>query len=186
MTDSLGTAIHRPPGEIIDVRFTPKSGHWLNVSGCPLCAKSGHDACLTFPPLEPLSASLTLRIGKIAILHFQIEGGTTDDFQHVGCGRLLLKRVAQLIEQPRVLDGDDGLSGEVRQQCNLLICEGANLLAVDVDHTDDLIVLEHRHNDKAARSCYRGEAVANRMVLAGWVTGCIGDLHRPFGVYCPL
>src|SRR6516162_2768132 len=68
MTDSLGTAIHRPPGEIIDVRFTPKSGHWLNVSGCPLCAKSGHDACLTFPPLEPLSASLTLRIGKIAIL----------------------------------------------------------------------------------------------------------------------
>jgi hypothetical protein len=22
------------------VRFTPKSGHWLSVSGCPLCAKS--------------------------------------------------------------------------------------------------------------------------------------------------
>jgi hypothetical protein len=25
-----------------DVRFTPKSGHWLSVSGCPLCANSGH------------------------------------------------------------------------------------------------------------------------------------------------
>jgi hypothetical protein len=25
-----------------DVRFTPKSGHWLSRSGCPLCAKSGH------------------------------------------------------------------------------------------------------------------------------------------------
>src|SRR5262249_55674118 len=25
-----------------DVRFTPKSGHWLSVLGCPLCAKSGH------------------------------------------------------------------------------------------------------------------------------------------------
>src|SRR5262249_412868 len=24
------------------VRFAPKSGHWLSVSGCPLCAKSGH------------------------------------------------------------------------------------------------------------------------------------------------
>src|SRR6516165_401858 len=24
-----------------DVRFTPKSGHWLSVSGCPLCATSG-------------------------------------------------------------------------------------------------------------------------------------------------
>src|SRR5262249_46697921 len=27
-----------------NVRFTPKSGHWLSVSGCPLCAKSGHSA----------------------------------------------------------------------------------------------------------------------------------------------
>ena len=25
-----------------DVRFTPKSRHWLSVSECPLCAKSGH------------------------------------------------------------------------------------------------------------------------------------------------
>jgi hypothetical protein len=25
-----------------DVRFTPKSGHWLIAPGCPLCAKSGH------------------------------------------------------------------------------------------------------------------------------------------------
>jgi hypothetical protein len=27
------------------VRFTPKSGHWLSASGCPLCAKSGHMHC---------------------------------------------------------------------------------------------------------------------------------------------
>ena len=26
----------------INVCFTPKSGHWLSVSGCPLRAKSGH------------------------------------------------------------------------------------------------------------------------------------------------
>src|SRR5262249_50487574 len=25
-----------------DIRFTPKSGHWLIAPGCPLCAKSGH------------------------------------------------------------------------------------------------------------------------------------------------
>jgi hypothetical protein len=25
-----------------DVRFTPESGHWLSVLGCPLCANSGH------------------------------------------------------------------------------------------------------------------------------------------------
>jgi hypothetical protein len=27
-----------------NVRFTPKSRHWLSVSECPLCAKSGHYA----------------------------------------------------------------------------------------------------------------------------------------------
>jgi hypothetical protein len=25
-----------------DVRFTPKIGHWLSATGCPLCAKSRH------------------------------------------------------------------------------------------------------------------------------------------------
>jgi hypothetical protein len=28
----------------IDVRFTPKSRHWLAQLPCPLCAKSGHQA----------------------------------------------------------------------------------------------------------------------------------------------
>src|SRR5262245_23924593 len=27
---------------LTDVRFTPKSGHWLSKSRCPLCAKSRH------------------------------------------------------------------------------------------------------------------------------------------------
>src|SRR6516164_76769 len=26
------------------VRFTPESGHWLSVLGCPLCAKSRHSS----------------------------------------------------------------------------------------------------------------------------------------------
>src|SRR5262249_50149853 len=30
------------PANALDVRFTPKSRHRLSVSGCPLCAKSGH------------------------------------------------------------------------------------------------------------------------------------------------
>src|SRR5215831_19166507 len=35
-------------GCIFDVCFTPKSGHWLSVSGCPLCAKSRHSHCSNF------------------------------------------------------------------------------------------------------------------------------------------
>ena len=43
----------------------------------------------------------------------QIERRAADDLEHVGGGGLLLQRFAQLVEQPRVLDGDDGLGGEV-------------------------------------------------------------------------
>ena len=45
----------------------------------------------------------------------QIEGRAADDLEHVGGGGLLLQRLeivgalAQLVEQARVLDGDDGL-----------------------------------------------------------------------------
>ena len=34
------------------------------------------------------------------------------DFEHVGSGRLLLQRLPSFVEQPRVLDGNDGLVGE--------------------------------------------------------------------------
>ena len=44
----------------------------------------------------------------------QIEGRAADDLEHVGGGGLLLQRFAQLVEQARILDGDDGL---LRQSC---------------------------------------------------------------------
>ena len=53
--------------------------------------------------------------------------------------------LAQFVEQPRVLDGDDGLGGEVLHQLDLLVGERAHLLAVDGDGADQLVVLEHRH-----------------------------------------
>ena len=56
--------------------------------------------------------------------------------QHLDGRGLLLQRLgkivgalAQLAEQPRVLDGDDGLGGEVLQQIDLLVGERPNLLA---------------------------------------------------------
>jgi hypothetical protein len=41
--------------------------------------------------------------------------------------------VAQLVEQAGVLDGDDGLVGEILHELDLLVGEGWNLLAVDDD-----------------------------------------------------
>ena len=43
----------------------------------------------------------------------QIEGRAADDLEHVGGGGLLLQQLAQLVEQAGVLDGDDGLVGEI-------------------------------------------------------------------------
>ena len=53
----------------------------------------------------------------------QIESRAADDLEHVGGRGLLLQRFAQLVEQPRVLDGDDGLLGEVCDQLDLLVGE---------------------------------------------------------------
>ena len=77
----------------------------------------------------------------------QVESRAADDLEHVGGGGLLLQRFAQLVEQAGVLDGDDGLGGEVRHQLDLLVGERPDLLAVDGDGTDQLVLLEHR-NDK--------------------------------------
>src|SRR5262249_56637086 len=72
----------------------------------------------------------------------KIEGRSADDLEHVGGRGLLLQRLsevvralAQFVEQPRILDGDNGLSGEVRYQLDLLVGERPHLLAVNADHS---------------------------------------------------
>src|SRR5262249_55876373 len=82
----------------------------------------------------------------------QIKGGAADNLEHVGRGGLLLERFPQLIEQPSVLDGDDGLRGEILDQIYLLIVEGSDLLAIDSDRTNQVILLEHWHDQKRPSS----------------------------------
>src|ERR1700693_2933163 len=50
----------------------------------------------------------------------QVKGRAADDLEHVGGGGLLLQRFAQLLEQPRILDGDNGLAGGSFYQRGLL------------------------------------------------------------------
>ena len=73
----------------------------------------------------------------------QLAGRTADDLEHLGGRGLLLQRLAQivgalaqLVEQPGILDRDDGLSSEVRHQLDLLVGKGAYLLAVNSDCAD--------------------------------------------------
>ena len=73
-------------------------------------------------------------------------------------------RCAQLVEQPRVLDGDDGLSGEVLHQRDLLVGERPDLLAIDRDRADQLVLLEHRHRYErsACRRARRPQRLPDR------------------------
>jgi hypothetical protein len=43
----------------------------------------------------------------------QIEGRAADQLEHIGRGGLLLQRLAQLVEQAGIFNGDDCLGGEV-------------------------------------------------------------------------
>src|ERR1700731_4095381 len=81
----------------------------------------------------------------------QVEGRTADDLEHVGGGGLLLEGFPQLVEQARVLDGDNRLGGEILYQRDLFFSEGPYLLAVDGDGPHQLIIFEHRHNTMRAR-----------------------------------
>src|SRR5262249_12097530 len=68
-------------------------------------------------------AYLARRFDQRVEYRLQVESRAADDFEHLGCGGLLLKRLSQLIQQPRVFDGDDSLSGEVFDQLDLLVSE---------------------------------------------------------------
>src|SRR5271166_5037669 len=66
----------------------------------------------------------------------QIKGRTADDLEHIGGSGLLLKRFAQLVEQPRVLNGNKCLVGEIPDELDLLLGERTNLLPINDDSPD--------------------------------------------------
>src|SRR5262249_57493085 len=57
-------------------------------------------------------AQLGGRLDQRVEHRLQIKRRAADDLEYVGGGGLLLQRLAQLVEQARVLDGDDSLVGE--------------------------------------------------------------------------
>src|SRR5262249_40374927 len=98
----------------------------------------------------------------------QFAGRAADHLEHVGGRGLLLQGFAQLVEQAAILDGDDGLVGEVRHQLDLLVGEWANLLAIDGDHAKQRIFLEHRHAEHRASAAEVGESDQPRIAFEIW------------------
>src|SRR5262249_35690135 len=91
---------------------------------------------------------------------FELAGRARDDTQHLRRRGLLRQGLAQLVEQPRVLDGDACLAGEAREQFDLLVGERADLLAIDAEVPDLLVIPEERHRDMRARARQRDEGGA--------------------------
>ena len=86
--------------------------------------------------------------------------------------RKIVGALAQLVEQARVLDGDDGLRGEVLDQLDLLVGEGPHFLAIDRDRADQLVVLEHRHIQQSPESSEIDGGHEDRLALD---IGCLGS-----------
>ena len=59
----------------------------------------------------------------------------------------LVGTFAQLSREPRILDGDDGLGGEILDKIDLLVVKRLDFLAVDDEAPDHLAILKHRHAD---------------------------------------
>ena len=102
--------------------------------------------------------------------------------QHLGRGRLLFQRLPQFAEQPRVLDGDNGLGGEAFYQFDLLVGKLLDFLPEDADNPDQRVVLEHRHADEGSRTRQPNEELRVLWVFPiSGVFGHISGLDRSFG-----
>ena len=55
---------------------------------------------------------------------------------------------AQLVEQSRIFDSDDGLGGEVRDELDLLIGKGTNFLAKQGERTDQFVLFQQWDSPK--------------------------------------
>src|SRR5262249_49705574 len=93
----------------------------------------------------------------------------------------------QLVDQPRVLDRDDGLARETGEQRDLLVGERPHLLTVDADGADQYPFPEHRHREKCSRpgTLYKGDDIRIALLISG-VLIQIGNMDRPFrGSHAP-
>src|SRR6516225_1176863 len=76
-------------------------------------------------------AEVRRRLDQCAEYPVHIECRAANDLEYIGGGGLLLKGLAQRVEQTSVLDCDHRLTGEVADQIDLLLRKRADFLPVD-------------------------------------------------------
>jgi len=111
----------------------------------------------------------------------QITGRGIDDLQYLGRRGLLLKRLAQLGQEPRILDGDDRLVGEGAHQLDLPLGERLDPLPGEINRAEHLPPAQQRHN-KVGTSPGR-DGLGHRVIRD---SANVRDMHDPtFEQYPP-
>src|SRR5207248_11510491 len=83
------------------------------------------------------STSLTNNRSLIRIADCpKVKSRPADDLEHIGWGSLLPQRLPEFVQQPRILNRDDGLVGKCRHQLDLLFGEGIHFIAGQLEGTD--------------------------------------------------
>src|SRR5262245_20095282 len=114
----------------------------------------------------------------------QIERRAADDLEHVGGGGLLLEGFAQLVEQPRILDRNDGLFREIAHKLHLLVAERSHLLPINGYRSDGLVFLEHWHCHVAARAAEFGRVIREKLPFSRSISEEDGSLHADDVLEC--
>ena len=134
--------------------------------------------CLAVPPVDISKRGVADADGltKHGFKYgLNITGRAADNLEYLRRRRLLLQRLrevsgalaevvgalAQLVQQSRILDGDDGLLREVLDQLDLLGGERADFLAIKRERTDQFVLLyqwsaQDRSHTPKFDSGYRG------------------------------
>jgi hypothetical protein len=81
----------------------------------------------------------------------------------------MLKRLAGLVNEPRVLHRDDHLRGEVLQHCQFSVGERSNFEAASDDLPEQDVISAQRHIDDGSDATEFGAQSRNRIVDLGHV-----------------
>src|SRR5262245_31777510 len=145
-----------------------------------------HASSLAQPEIAEFSAADTHRIFQHSFKYrLQFAGRFADDLQHFRGRRLLLKRFAQIIcalmqfvEEPRVLDGDDGLCGEVLDQLDLFVGKWPHLGPIDGNRPEEFAFFHHWNDYQAPKLSSVYLHLPRFIFEISWLLAHIDDVNR--------
>src|SRR6516162_5505324 len=111
-------------------RIATRKASFSTITILANCASQRRAA---FSATEASTGSTSL--GELDMTYLRRRGLLLQRLAEISCP------LAQLVQQPRILDGNDGLGREAFGESNLLIYEGSDFLAINGDGTNQLVML---------------------------------------------